>query len=182
MTFRHARAPHPREAIGLTRKRFMSAKAVGAFLPALTTKAFRKYGFSMASLITDWPAIAGPELAHCTAPERLKWPRAVAPPDEDDATPSRQRTGATLILRVDGARALNVQYAARQIIERINAYLGYSAIAELRLVQAPVALPPQSRGATRRPAEPLVHEVAGIGDAKLRNALARLGAEVRAGR
>ena len=87
------------------------------------------------------------------------------------------------MLRVDGARALDVQYKARQVIERINAYFGYAAIAELRILQAPVA----SRLLARRPAalaaaEPPTHEVAHIADPGLRSALARLGAGVRAGR
>ena len=55
------------------------------------------------------------------------------------ATPAEKgRSGATLVLRVDGGPRLDVQYKARQIIERINAYFGYAAIAELRIVQAPV--------------------------------------------
>lgn len=175
------RIPRPREAITLARRNFTSARAVGSFVAAVTSKAFQKYGFSAARLITDWPAIVGKDLAQCTMPERLKWPRALVHTEDEDASPPSGRRGATLVLRVDGARALNVQYGARQIIERINAYLGYSAIAELRIVQAPVAVP-QARGATRRPVEPLRHEVAAIADVRLRDALARLGAEIRAGR
>lgn len=177
-----ARVPRPREAIAVTRRKFAGAKAVGSFLPALTTKAFRRFGFAAASLITDWPTIAGRDLARFTVPERLKWPRAAERADDEDASPPARRSGATLVLRVGGGNALNVQYGTRQLIERINAYLGYPAIAELRIVQAPVAPPPQVRGATRRPSQPLTHEVAGIGDAKLRNALARLGAEIKVGR
>jgi hypothetical protein len=159
-------------------------KAVGSFVPTLTRKAFEKYGFSAASLITDWPAIAGRELAAYTAPERLKWPRAAEPPDEDGNTANRARHGATLVLRVDGARALDVQYGARQIIERINAYFGYAAVAELRIVQAPVAnaAPPARRWANAAPAPAATAEVAGINDVALRDALARLGAAVLSAR
>ena len=53
------------------------------------------------------------------------------------------RPGATLVLRVDGGRSLDVQHNARQIIERINAYFGYAAVAELRIVQAPVGVEDQ---------------------------------------
>jgi hypothetical protein len=175
----------PREAVGFARKRantLFGVKAVGSFLPGLTRKAFEKYGFSTASLVTDWPAIAGTELAAYTVPERLKWPHGVQR-SEDGAPPAEKgRSGATLVLRVDGARALDVQYKARQIIERINAYFGYAAIAELRILQAPVdyRLPPAP--AARPAAEPLTHEVAHIADPGLRGALARLGAGVRAGR
>jgi hypothetical protein len=177
----NARKALPREAIALAHRKFGGAKAVGSFLPRLATKAFRKFGFSAASLITDWPAIAGGDLARFTAPERLKWPRAAQPADEEDGPPPR-RGGATLVLRVDGGHALEVQYRASQIVERVNAYLGYPAVAALRIVQAPVIRPTPVSTATRRPPAPLAQEVAGIADPRLRGALARLGAEVKVGR
>jgi hypothetical protein len=173
--------------VGVARKRTgapFGIKAVGSFVPGLTRKAFERYGFSAATLITDWAAIAGRELAAYTAPERLRWPRGPTHADEEDADGrGKGRPGATLVLRVDGGRSLDVQHGARQVIERINAYFGYAAIKELRIVQAPLgaaggALPPAPR-----PAPPaLTHEVAGIADPALREALARLGAGVRAGR
>ena len=58
-----------------------------------------------------------------------------------------RRSGAMLVLRVDGAKALDVQYRAQQIIERINAYFGYAAVAQLRVIQAPMPVVPQ--GASR---------------------------------
>jgi hypothetical protein len=175
-------AQRPRETIGLTRRRpgaLYGVRAVGSFLPGLTRKAFEKYGFSAATLITDWPAIAGRELATYSVPERLKWPRAVERSDDEGAATEKGRPGATLVLRVDGARALDVQYNARQIIDRINAYFGYAAIAELRIVQAPVTVARVGRPAPRQQPAPLTHEVEGVGDAALRDALARLGAGIR---
>lgn len=179
----------PRETVAFTRKRpnsLFGVKAVGSFLPGLTRKAFEKYGFSTATLITDWAAIAGAELAACSVPERLKWPHRAERTEEDAQPPSarnaKARQGATLVLRVDGARALDVQYKARQIIERINAYFGYAAIAQLRIVQAPIGGAPVSLPAARPATAPLTHEVAQIADPGLREALARLGAGVRAGR
>jgi hypothetical protein len=84
-----------------------------------------------------------------------------------------------LVLRVDGAKALDVQYRAQQIIERINVYFGYAAVAQLRVIQAPMPAVPEAR-VPRARAEPLAREVAGVADAGLRDALARLGAEIRA--
>jgi hypothetical protein len=178
----------PREAIGLSKRRtspLYGVKAVGSFLPALTRKAFEKYGFSAAALVTDWVRIVGRELAASTAPERLKWPR-VAPSDVEGNAPGQGRRGATLILRVDGGLSLDVQHKARQIIERINAYFGYAAVAELRIVQGPVGAPAGSTSlatpAPRPTSYPLTAEVARVADPGLRDALARLGAEVKAGR
>ena len=178
--------PRPRDAVAFARKRptaLNGVKAVGSFLPGLTRKAFEKYGFSAATLITDWVRIVGSETAAYTAPDRLKWPRAIERREEDAGEAPAARAGATLILRVDGGRSLDVQHNARQIIERINAYFGYAAVASLRIVQAPVSaarsLPVNT---PHRPAPPLTHEVAHIADPGLRGALARLGAEVKAGR
>jgi hypothetical protein len=179
-------APRPRDAVGASLKRtgaLYGVKAVGSFVPRLTRKAFEKYGFSAATLITDWPAIAGRELAAYAVPERLKWPRGVEQAPDEAVEAGKGRPGATLILRVDGGRALDVQHNAAQIIERINAYFGYSAIKELRIVQAPLhdcREPP--RTASRPATLPLTQEVAHVADPALRDALARLGAGVRAGR
>src|SRR5262245_25224638 len=183
----------PRDAVAFSRRRpspLYGVKAVGSFVPGLTRKAFGKYGFSAAPLATDWPTIVGPELAAYTAPERLKWPRAVEAPDEDA---DKVRTGATLVLRVDGGRSLDVQHRARQIIERINAYFGYAAVAELRIVQGPVGAersgaragpngPNGPMALAPRPAARPFAEVAEVADPGLRDALARLGAEVKAAR
>lgn len=118
------------------------ARAVGSYVPTLTRKAFEKYGFSTASLLTEWAAIAGAELAAYTLPERLTWPRQGNTAEESD---SGGRGGAKLVLRVDTARVLDVEYRKHQIVERINAHFGYRAVAELRFVQAPVR--PAQRGA-----------------------------------
>jgi hypothetical protein len=155
-----------------------AAKAVGSMLPSLTRKAFERFGFSTAALLMDWPRIVGADLARCTAPDRLKWPR-VSEKADDDGGPERR--GATLVLRVDLGRGIDVQYRARQIIERINTHFGYRAIAELRIIQAPVegALPPapaaqpMRRAFDRSETAPMV---AAIADDGLRAALERMQA------
>ena len=113
------------------------AKPVGSFLPQITKKAFAKYGFSTTTLLTDWTAIVGAELAQWTRPERLNWPRR-----PNDATEIPQETfgqsGATLTLRVEPARALDVQYETQHLRDRINGFFGYQAISKIRILQAPI--------------------------------------------
>lgn len=154
----------------------ISAKAVGSYVPKLTRKAFEKYGFSAAALLTDWETIVGKKFAGFAVPERLKWPRSVS--FSGDIEPGAEgRPGATLILRVDPAYALEVEYQGAQILERINAYFGYRAVAELRLMQAPLTTATSS--ATPKlavtPAKPReTPELQSIGDERLRAALMRL--------
>ncbi len=154
-----------------------AARAVGSYLPKLMRKAFEKYGFSTAALITDWAQIVGQDLALSTRPERLRWPRETD--GNVEANGALRRRGATLLISVDPAVALEVQYRARQILERINAYFGYHAVAELRLVQGSLRPPhaPPSRLSPQQPVAP-APQLASIGDEALRSALARMHAGV----
>jgi hypothetical protein len=93
------------------------------------------------------------------------------------------------VLRVNPARALDIEYKGQQLIERINGYFGYRAVAELRLKQAPLdrrtakpapvsAISIPAAAAAAASAAP---ELAAISNDRLRAALARLkcGLEAR---
>lgn len=162
---------------------WVSAKAVGSFVPGLTKKAFEKFGFSTAALITDWHDIAGAQFASFTAPVRLKWP--ALPGMREGAGQEGGRPGATLVLKVDPARALDAEYGARQIVDRINAYFGYRAVAEIRLVQAPLpasALSPLAERRLNKPKAQPANPPAETSEpeARLQAALARLKAGMSA--
>jgi hypothetical protein len=143
----------------------MLAELVGRVLDPATARR----GFATADLIAAWPEIVGARYADCTRPEKIVWPRG------KDATGD----AGTLHLRVDGPRAILIQHELDQIIERINRFLGYAAIAKVRLVQAPV----QSPGPGRRGERPLAAEeearlgaaISGVEDDGLKAALDRLG-------
>jgi hypothetical protein len=171
--------PEPQRAVGRVSYK---TRTVGALVPNIAKKVFEKFGFSTATLLTDWAIIVGADLAAYTAPERLKWSRGY-----DSAASGEVETGrpgATLMLRVEPARALDIQYKARLLIDRINAYFGYRAVAEIRLIQAPL-LRPAAPAAKRSPAAPLPPQesaVTAVDDAELRSALAGLEASIRAQR
>lgn len=178
-----ARPSSPREALTSRHRQWVSARAVSSYVPRLTRKAFEKYGFASAALLTDWPSIVGADIASYTAPERLKWPRSVDAFDDLDPANAR-RPGATLVVRVDGPRAIELQHRSRQIIERINASFGYRAVAELRFVQAPIVGQSAAMPHTRSPRRPETDvacppELATVEDEGLRAALARLQANMQ---
>lgn len=159
----------------------ISARAVGSYVPGLTRSAFEKHGFAAASLITEWAKIVGAEFASFTEPERLKWPQ----PRRSDAAgdePGVARPAATLVLRVDPARALDAEYKARLIMDRVNTYFGYRAVAEVRIVQAAPSVLPRSHQLPQTPREAGVRRAGvdqplpGIEDPALAIALGRLKA------
>jgi len=160
------------------------ARSVGAFVPRLTQTAFEKFGFSTAQLLTDWPVIAGAKLATMTIPDKIVWPRRVGQGADEGGSATGARSGATLHLRVDPSRALDVQYGSALLIDRINAYFGYRAVSDIRLLQVP--MPGQSTAAhvpqmglkptvQARPPEPAL---VGIQDEGLRAALERMSAGI----
>lgn len=145
--------------------------AVGKFIAPIAGKTLSRGGAAMAGLLSHWAAISGPSLADHTMPAKLT--RGPSEPD------FQGKTGASLLhLKVDPAKALEVQYAIPQLVERINQTLGYRAVAGIRLVQAPVYGRPRAPARKRAsigaaPASPPV-------ESRLGSALARMAAGVKA--
>ena len=75
---------------------------------------------------------------HCVILQPLKRLNGNANNDLAEVEQYGQKKGATLVLRVEGPAALEVQHQAPQIIERINSYFGYRAIEDIRILQAPL--------------------------------------------
>jgi hypothetical protein len=134
---------------------------------------FARQGFTSCEIVTHWDDIVGPEVAAIAEPIRMQWIRSR---DPDESPP------ATLVLRVEGPAALEIQHMSTVIIERVNRYLGWQAVSALALRQAPLA----RRG--RKPPRPRIDEEAaaaiaarmtGIADDGLRTALGRLGAAIK---
>ena len=144
----------------------MSPRALAATLPKVTKPVLEKHGRAYAALIGEWTGIVGPALAAVSLPERL-------------AT-SANAMGGVLTVRVAGAAATEFQHMAPQILDRINTYLGFGAVARLKLVQAPLP------GPQRRPAPRLAKQSAAakkaiataadtVSDPALHDALVRFG-------
>ena len=104
-----------------------TARNLAQLVPKLARAVMGKRGFAEAGLLTDWQAVVGADIAAKAQPERLDFPRG-------------ERREGTLHLSVAGAWALALQHLEPQLVERINSYFGYRAVARLKLHQ--VALPP----------------------------------------
>jgi len=153
--------------------------AIGQLVGEAIAPVTARRGFATADLVAAWPEVAGPLYAPCTAPDKIAWPRH----HTEEEPPA-----GVLFLKVDGPRAVLVQHDLPQIIERVNAFFGYRAIGQVRIVQGPVTAPstPKTvREQQRLDAEAehqLAEELAGIDDERLRAALERLGRGVRGSR
>ena len=138
--------------------------------------AFAKQGFASVELVTRWPEIVGAEIAAHSQPEKIQWPRT--PQARNAPEPG------TLLLRVEGPAALEIQHLSDVILERVNQFFGWQAVDALRLRQAPLS----RRAESRPPPAPdpaammrIAADLPEIKDEKLRQALARLGAAMERG-
>jgi hypothetical protein len=136
---------------------------------------FARQGFASADIVTHWPDIVGPEVAAHAEPMQLKWPRTARGSDEE-AGP------ATLVLRVEGPAAIEIQHLAGVILERVNRFYGWRAVDRIALRQAPLARRTRPRPALGPSADAVANVAAtlpDIADESLRAALARLGAAIK---
>ncbi len=129
-----------------------------------------RVGFSVVEVVTHWDEIVGVDLAPHSLPLKLQWPR-----EEGGA--------ATLVVRVAGAYAIEMQYAAPVVLERINTYFGWRCVGRLALRQGPVpprhVRPPAPVEPEPQEIEAILQEIGTLEDEKLNASLARLGALVR---
>ena len=104
----------------------------------------------------------------------MQWPRPVE---------GQPQEPATLVLRVEGPMALEIQHSSDVILQRVNRFFGWSAVGRLALRQAPLSrrngrrAPPRAgrRSRWRRSQKPCRRS-------RTRNcgrALARLGAAIK---
>ena len=152
---------------------FVSAKPLSVLLSDVFSDAYAKQGFAARELVTRWAEIAGPEVALHSQPLKMQWPRPVE---------GQPQEPATLVLRVEGPMALEIQHSSDVILARVNRFFGWSAVGRLALRQAPLSRP-KPRSVARPPDPKAVAEVAkslgDIEDEELKTALARLGAAIK---
>jgi hypothetical protein len=149
-----------------------TARPLSAVAAGLLAESFAKQGFASTELVTRWPDIVGPEIAAHAEPIKMQWARA---PQGSDSEP------ATLVLRVEGPAAIEIQHLARVILERVNRFFGFPAVARLAIRQAPLRRRerPRRPAPDRQAAARIAENLPAIEDEDLRQALGRLGAAIK---
>ena len=157
----------------MSRPRPISAKPLSLLLNDVFAEAYAKQGFAARELVTRWGEIAGSNIAAHSEPLKMQWPRPVE---------GQPQEPATLVLRVEGPMALEIQHSSDVILERVNRFFGWSAVGKLAFRQAPLSRP----RVKKRPGPPdpkavakVAESLGDIEDDELKTALARLGAAIK---
>jgi hypothetical protein len=112
------------------RSRGGPARRMGEMLPEIGGTAFKRFGFIQSSVVSRWNEIVGERYAKVSAPESIRFPMG-------------KREGGTLNVLVVSAHAPMMQHVIPAILERVNRFFGYEAVAKVVIRQGdiPRALP-----------------------------------------
>ena len=152
----------------------MAPKPLADLIDDCLAPALAAQGFAGRAIVSLWPEIVGERLAARSRPLKIDWPRRRPAPGEVSEP-------AAMVVRVEGAFALEMQQLGPIVLERVNTHLGWRAVGKLVLKQGPVEAP-----VTRKPPAPpdprivaeVAQQVSMISDPGLRAALERLGQSV----
>ena len=151
----------------------VSAKPLSVLLSDVFSDAYAKQGFAARELVTRWAEIAGADIARHAEPLKMQWPRPVE---------GQPQEPATLVLRVDGPAALEIQHKSDVLLERVNRFFGWHAVGRLALRQAPLSRrerPARPRAPDSKEVAEVAKTLSAVEDEALKDALARLGAAIK---
>ena len=152
-------------------RRSNRARAVSELLPDVGRAAFRRFGFVQSAVVSRWAEIVGVRYAGVSQPESIRFPHG-------------ERANGVLTLTVRGAHAPMMQHIAPEIVERVNRFFGYAAVARVVIKQGDVPAPePRRAPPSLRPVPvELGNSLRAIGDPELKAVLEALAAGVAATR
>jgi len=79
----------------------------------------KKSGYNYSEIISKWSLLVGKDISNCSYPKSIKMRKG--------------NTNGTLVLRIKRGDEIIVEYAKKEIIEKINSYFGYKVIDEVKL-------------------------------------------------
>lgn len=153
----------------MSTKRQKTAEPIAALINKTIDPVIRARGLARADLLAWWPEIVGSAYADFTVPDRIRWPR--------------DGGAAVLFVRCDPAYALPLEYERENVRQRLNGFLGFPAVGEIRILQYPLQRNEPDTAQPRQPdpqrADALARK---IGDPKdpLNASLLKLGLSILA--
>ncbi|ATE65902.1 DUF721 domain-containing protein [Rhizorhabdus dicambivorans] len=164
-------ASKPKQPAAEPRPRGGAARKLADMLPDVGRAAFRKFGFVQSSVVSRWAEIVGERYARVSVPESIRFPQG-------------RRSEGVLTLIVEGAHGPMLQHVAPTIVERVNRFFGYPAVARLAIRQGACAEPPREARKAPPSLQPvpldLGESLREIGDPELRACLESLAGALAA--
>ena len=145
------------------------ARKAGDMVGDIGGMAFKRFGFVQGSIVSRWPEIVGERYARVSTPESIRFPAG-------------RKAGGTLTLLIEGAHGPLMQHLTPMIMERVNRFFGYEAIARVAFRRGAPAKPAPRPERVQPAAVPreLGEGLRAIADAELRTVLESLAGRIAA--
>lgn len=141
------------------------ARNIADIVPGIGRAAFRRFGFVQSSIVTRWGDIVGSRYGEVSAPESIRFPAG-------------QKSNGTLNLIVASGFAPMIQHVLPEILERVNRFFGYAAVAKVAMKQGVIERSEPERRPSPNMTKPVPQDLGEglreIGDPELRSVLEAL--------
>ena len=91
----------------------------GNSLPRGLKGILKKNGYNYSEIISKWSILVGKDISNCSYPKSIKMKKG-------------NSTG-TLIIGIKRGDEIQIEYAKKEIMDKINSYFGYKLIDEIKL-------------------------------------------------
>lgn len=146
-------------------------KPLARLVAGIATPICQRAGFSQASIVLDWDKIVPAAFSQFCQAIKVTFP-------------AHKKSQGILHIRVPSAMALAISYQTPQILERVNTYYGYQAIAKITIHQGPLvakprpSIQPPEKEIDSEPSVAVAVLVETLPQGELRDALQSLGGRI----
>ena len=91
----------------------------GNTLPRGLKGILKKNGYNYSEIISKWSMLVGKDISSCAYPKSIKM--------------KKRNSNGTLVLGIKRGDEIQVEYAKKEIIDKINSYFGYKLIDEIKI-------------------------------------------------
>ncbi len=110
---------HKKTNNSLTRNFIQGLRPLSNTLPPQVKKILKKNGFNLSFIVDNWTRIVGEKISNNCYPANIK--------------ALRGSKDINLILHVIHGKEIDVEYDKKNIIDKINSYIGYSYVGKIEL-------------------------------------------------
>ena len=94
-------------------------RAFGNTLPRGVRGILKKNGYNYSEIISKWSILVGKDISNCSYPQSIKMKKG--------------NSNGMLVLGIKRGDEIQIEYAKKEIMDKINSYFGYKLINEIKL-------------------------------------------------
>ena len=91
----------------------------GNTLPRGVKGILKKNGYNYSEIISKWSVLVGKDISNCSYPQSIKMKKG--------------NSSGMLVLGIKRGDEIQIEYAKKEIMDKINSYFGYKLIDEIKL-------------------------------------------------